>query len=291
MPRQFAAQLARCLLFVAALSLPSAALAWGPQGHALIADIAAAHLTSPARAQVSRLLAADGHHRLDEVASWPDAIRHDRWATGPWHYVNIPLDSVVYNATRDCPHNNCVVARIAYFADILGDRSVPQARRVAALKFVTHFVADVQQPLHAEDNNDKGGNDVKLRYFGHRTNLHRIWDSGIIDHALHLYVARNFSIHYAPTRTAAARLDHRITEGERRKWGRGINSSHLSTAAARWANQAHRLARRVAYGDLPAPPRHDWSESYQHEAWPVVRRQLERGGVRLAAVLNATLGQ
>ncbi len=277
------------LLVAAGLTLSFAAQAWGPQGHALVADIAAAHLTPTARDAVSRLLAADGHHHLDQIASWPDAVRHNRPATGPWHYVDIPLDAAGYNATRDCPHDNCVVARIPYFAHVLGDRSAPQHRRVEALKFLVHFVADVQQPLHAEDHGDKGGNDVKLSYFGQRTNLHRVWDSGILDHALHLHVGWDYSIDYGPTRAAAARLDHRITQRERAEWTRGIDAAHLNAAAVRWANQAHRLARRVAYGDLPAPPRRHWSEAYQHEAWPIERRQLERGGVRLAAVLNATL--
>ncbi|MES1954435.1 nuclease S1 [Salinisphaera hydrothermalis EPR70] len=291
MRRRFRHRLARVLCLAAGLGLSFAAQAWGPQGHALIADIAAAHLQPAVRAEVSSLLAAEGHHRLDEIASWPDAIRHDRPRTGRWHYVDIPLDAAGYKASRDCPHDHCVVARIPYFAHILGDRSASQRQRIEALKFLVHFVGDVQQPMHAEDHDDKGGNDVRLTYFGHRTNLHRIWDSGIVDHALDLHVRSDYSIDYGPTRAAATRLDRQITPREREQWTRGINSRHLNAAAIRWANQAHRLARRVAYGDLPAPPRRHWSETYQQQAWPVVRRQLERGGVRLAAVLNTTLGR
>ncbi|MGN8199387.1 S1/P1 nuclease [Salinisphaera sp. RV14] len=148
-----------------------------------------------------------------------------------------------------------------------------------------------EQPLHAEDHDDRGGNDVRLSYFGHRSNLHRIWDSGIVDHALHLHVGRDYSIDYAPTRAAAARPDADITPRERANWRRGIHGARLSAAAVRWANQAHRLARRVAYADLPAPPRRDGSAAYQHKTWPVVRRQIQRGGVRLATVLNTTLAR
>ncbi|AWN17268.1 S1/P1 nuclease [Salinisphaera sp. LB1] len=284
-------RLACVLLTIAGLTLPLAAQAWGPQGHALIADIAAVHLTPHARTEVSRLLAADGHDRLDEIASWPDAIRHARPATAPWHYVDIPLEASAYNAARDCPHGDCVVARISYFAHVLADRSAPQAQRIEALKFLVHFVADVQQPLHAEDHDDRGGNDVKLSYFGHRSNLHRIWDSGIVDHALDLHVGRHYAIDYAPTRAAAARLDAGITPRECNEWRRGIHGARLSAAAVRWANQAHRLARRVAYADLPAPPRRNWSATYQRKTWPVVRRQILRGGVRLAAVLNTSLAR
>lgn len=279
-----------CLVgLLAGLAIAAPALAWGPQGHALIADIAAAHLTPSAQAQVSHLLARDAHERLDEIASWADAIRSRRPATSRWHYVNIPLSATHYQATRDCPNDDCVVAKIARFARILGNTDAAASERVEALKFVVHFVADVQQPLHATNHDDKGGNDVKLHYFGHRRNLHSVWDSGIVDHALGLYVHRHYSIDYGPTRRAARRLDDRISAHDRKAWSRGIRVGRLERTAVRWADQAHRLARTVAYGDLPDPPRQDWSSTYQRKAWPVVRRQIQRGGVRLAGVLNAEL--
>lgn len=266
------------------------ALAWGPQGHALIADIAAAHLSPAASAQVARLLARDGHDHLDEIASWADAIRHQRRGTGRWHYVDIPLDASHYEAARDCPHANCVIARLAAFAHVLGDRHAAPAARVEALKFVVHLVGDVHQPMHAEDDHDKGGNDVRLTYFGRRRSLHSIWDGVILDRALGLTVHRHYTIDYGPTRRTAARLDGDITARQRRIWSRAISAETIQRAATRWADQAHRLARTVAYGDLPAPPRRNWSGTYQQAAWPVVRRQIERAGVRLAVVLNAELG-
>ncbi|WP_423820548.1 S1/P1 nuclease [Salinisphaera sp. SPP-AMP-43] len=271
------------------MSLP--ALAWGPQGHALVADIAAAHLEPQAQAAVTRLLANEGHNHLDEIASWPDAIRSERTETGPWHYVDIPLDKSHYQDRRDCPDRDCVVARISYFADILGNASASQNERVEALKFLVHFVGDVQQPLHAEDDDDKGGNEVELSYFGHPTNLHAIWDSGIVDRALDLHVAPDYSIDYAPTRRAARQLDRQIGQLERRAWSRDIARDQLQAAAIRWAEQAHELAQDVAYADLPPAPRQQWSSAYQRQAWPVARRQIQRGGIRLAAVLNAVLTQ
>lgn len=266
------------------------AMAWGPQGHALVADIAAAHLTPAAQAKVADLLARDGVDHLDKIASWPDAIRSKRPATGPWHYVDIPLGADHYQARRDCPRDNCVIARLAQYANVLGDASAAPDQRLEALKFVVHFVGDVHQPLHAENHDDKGGNAVHLRYFGHRTNLHAVWDSGIIEHALGLTVHRGFTIDYGPTRAAAEQLDARVTPHERKIWGRDIHADRLQQAAIRWADQSHRLARTVAYADLPPTPRDDWSEAYQRRAWPVVRRQIQRAGIRLAGVLNAVLG-
>src|SRR6476660_2268030 len=37
-----------------------------------------------------------------------------------------------------------------------------------------HFVGDIHQPLHAADNDDRGGNDVHVRFFGRRSNLHSV---------------------------------------------------------------------------------------------------------------------
>ncbi|HET7314504.1 S1/P1 nuclease [Salinisphaera sp.] len=270
---------------------PSAALAWGPQGHALIADIAARHLSAAARREVTRLLAIDDAHGLDRIASWADAARRDRPGTGPWHYVDIPLTARGYKAQRDCPRAHCVVARIPYYARILGDRSATSAQRLEALKFVVHFVADIQQPLHAENHHDAGGNDVDLTYFGDQSNLHALWDSGILEHALHLHVGRHFSIDYGATRAAARRLDSNISLAEHRRWTRVLADSGLARAAVHWANQAHALARRVAYANLGLLSGNDGSARYQRQAWPVIRRQLERGGIRLAATLDAVLGK
>ena len=49
-----------------------------------------------------------------------------------------------------------------------------------ALKYLVHFVADVHQPLHAGYADDKGGNKYQVRAFGRGTNLHALWDTGLI---------------------------------------------------------------------------------------------------------------
>lgn len=280
----------RSLLFFFTFVCPTAVFAWGPHGHALITEIASDHLHESTQQTVSNLLATGSYQRLDQIASWADAIRHKRRHTGPWHYVDIPLQAHKYRKQRDCPHANCVVARIPYFADKLGDRSASDAKRLEALKFFVHFVADAQQPLHAESNYDAGGNDVKLTYFGHRTNLHSVWDSRIVERALQLHVGPHYSINHDTTRADAKQLDHDISAAERRRWTRVLDDKGLKKATIHWVNQAHALARDVAYADLPKTSKHSW-KAYQRRAWSVEKRQIQRGGVRLAAALNAILGQ
>lgn len=263
------------------------ALAWGTEGHALIADIAALRLTPAARHGVQRLLSREDHEKLESIASWADARRHDHPGTGPWHYVDIPLAARGYLASRDCPRGACAVDKLAQFADQLSDPDTSAAQRLRALKYVVHFVGDIQQPLHASDNYDKGGNDVTLTYFGRHTNLHQVWDSRILEQALGLHMRAHYEYDHAAVRRQARRLLDDTTAAERRRWADSIDDGRLTPAAIRWANQAHRIAVQVAYGQLPDNRHDQWDARYQTIAWPAVRRQLQRGGIRLAAVLNA----
>lgn len=282
----------RCVpaaLVLAAVVISAPAFAWGPEGHAIVADIAEAHLSPTAAADVHQLLGLEGNHHLDDISSWADANRKAMPGTGKWHYVDIPLDASGYDAARDCRNNNCAVARIVSFSHLLGDKSAPPAKRLLALKWVVHLVGDIQQPLHAEDNDDKGGNTVQLQYFGKGTNLHAVWDSWIIEHALDLHLGPNYSIDHPQVRRDAVKIDDEITPQQRAQWAPADMASDLQSTVIGWANQSHALARDVAYADVPAKRKAGWSEQYQQKTWPVVKTQLERGGVRLAALLNQTL--
>ena len=63
---------------------------------------------------------------------------------------------------RDCPHDDCVVAKIKEFERVLADRQAPERQRLEALKYLVHYVGDIHQPLHASDNHDRGGNNVRM---------------------------------------------------------------------------------------------------------------------------------
>jgi hypothetical protein len=264
------------------------AMAWGPQGHAIVADIAQAHLTPTATAQVSALLKLDGDDGLDQIASWADGNRKEFPKTGTWHYVDIPLHEPGYVATRDCPDGDCVVGKIDQYAKVLADRSASPQDRLLALKWLVHFVGDVHQPLHAEDDDDKGGNTVQQIYFGKGTNLHRIWDSGIIEQQLGLPLGPNYSIDRAQVAAAASKLDAAVTPTERAAWAPAGLLSNVDTASIAWANESHKLAQ-VAYTDLPKRPNDNWSAAYQAKSWPVVQTRLQQAGVRLAELLNEAL--
>lgn len=170
------------------VSLP--ALAWGGQGHRLVADIAATRLSPDVSREVHGLLAIDGHDRMSAVASWADELRAVNPALGKrsasWHYVNIAdqrlpaADNCHYQETVHCHERSCIVAALQDQSARLANRQLPAAQRLEALKFVIHFVGDVHQPMHAGYGHDKGGNDFQLQFNGRGTNLHGLWDYGML---------------------------------------------------------------------------------------------------------------
>jgi hypothetical protein len=273
---------------VTALAAPLA-LSWGPEGHAIVADIAQAHLDSAAAAEVASLLKLEGLDRLDQISSWADGNRKEFPNTGSWHYVDIPLKAGGYDATRDCAQGNCVVAKLDETIHVLADKSASPKARLLALKWVVHLVGDIHQPLHAEDNDDKGGNTVQVQFFGNGTNLHSVWDGGVLRHALDLQPGPNYTFDHAAVQTDAMNLDAAITAEQRANWATHHLLPQIADASIVWADESHALARDVAYVDIDKPSGDAWSQRYQQKAWPVVQTRLKQAGVRLAEVLNEAL--
>lgn len=173
--------IARCRtgswLLLAALVCSTRVAAWGTQGHQVVAAMAWELLQPAARAEVTRLLALEPGETLESLSTWADEHRNP--ATGPWHYLNFPRGDCHYTPERDCPDGNCVVAAIererAVWASNANDRT-----RLKALKYLIHLVADIHQPLHAGYRDDRGGNQFQLRAFMRGSNLHAVWDSGLL---------------------------------------------------------------------------------------------------------------
>jgi hypothetical protein len=282
--------LAVALLAIAAL--PASAQAWGREGHAVVAQIARGYLTPKAAAAVDALLAADTDaltpRDLGARASWADAWRKDHRETTEWHFVDIELDHPDLEAAcfgfpasaapaSAGPAKDCVVGRLQAFRKELADPNTDPAERLLAFKFVLHFVGDLHQPLHAADNQDRGGNCVPLALGGPRTvNLHSYWDSLAVE-AIEPDAAK-----------LASKLAAEITKADRKAWEKGD--------ARTWAMESFALARSSVYTigsqqgcasdtapiALPA--------GYDAAAQAAVALQLKKAGVRLALELNRALG-
>lgn len=242
-----------------------APLRWGRIGHRAIAIAAAEHLTPAARQTVERLL--DGA-TLAEASTWADSIRRDRPATANWHYVNIPVIDSVFRPERHCT-DGCVITAWQRQVAILEDRDRSDAERGEALRWVVHLLQDLHMPLHVGDRGDRGGNDVQLTFEGRRTNLHSLWDSGMIE--AHGYTDASLAAAIAADASRQADL-----------------GTMASGDALSWAMEAHAVSRALVYHALP--PSLELDRRYLEVVEPALRLQLLRASVRLAAVLNRSLG-
>jgi hypothetical protein len=150
---------------------------------------------------------------------------------------------------------------------MLRDSTTPFEQRAEALRFLIHFVGDLHQPLHVTDNGDRGGNELQVTFLSRPTNLHHVWDQDLIE-------ARGMS-----ESEFTDRLEEELDSVD-------VHAIEQGTTAD-WALQAHELARKYAYGLLPASRSLD--QSYVDATAGVVDISLIRGGMRLAKVLNEDL--
>jgi hypothetical protein len=152
---------------------PRPALAWGDEGHEVVALVAQAFLDTDVRKKVTALLAADTDpltaHDIASAATWADKVRDantggSRTKTRQWHFVDIEinapdLDQACFGhpalpagtLASDGPADDCVIDKIQSFAAELANPATDLEEQIVALKFVLHFVGDMHQPLHASD--------------------------------------------------------------------------------------------------------------------------------------------
>src|SRR4051812_44485600 len=121
------------------LCLPSAVLAWGGDGHQIVALIAEDRLTPAAKDAVHNLLGADVNISDAEIAIWADQHRREDRSTAPWHYVDIPTTQPSFDEARDGGHGNNVIDKLDEFEKVLSDKSASKEKRAEALKYVVHF--------------------------------------------------------------------------------------------------------------------------------------------------------
>lgn len=247
------------------------AAAWGPLGHSVVAELAQRHLSPAADAEVARLLAPEHTRSLADIASWADSIQNDPaqktlWAlTRRLHYINFSNSHCDYVPPRDCRQGLCVVAGVQHYVDVLGDRRQPDAVRREALKFVVHFVGDLHQPLHAGYRDDKGGNTYQVQFNGKGSNLHKVWDSALLN------------THQSRWQDYAQELDVRGPLP--------LPIAPLDNPYAQWAEESCRRTAEAGF----YPDGHTIPQAYIDAELPLAELRLREAGRRLAEVLNLTL--
>lgn len=176
-----------------AYALP--AFSWGQEGHRIIAKIAYDNLNRKAKKNVDRILGKQG---IIYWSNWPDEIKSDtiyaESIKDGWHYQDFNggmSDSLVADALTHYPSEGGNLFRAMdsltlFFILRNNEYSKPNDKSkdkdlVNTLRFIVHLSGDRYCPMHLAHMDDKGGNAVKMKWFGGNTNLHAVWDSKLID--------------------------------------------------------------------------------------------------------------
>tara|TARA_B100000029_G_scaffold95753_1_gene85809 strand:+ start:2292 stop:3050 length:759 start_codon:yes stop_codon:yes gene_type:complete len=229
---------------------------WGKTGHRIVGKVANTYLTKNAKMQVKRIL---GHEDLSRVSTWADEIKSDpNWDHAwDWHFCTIP-DGEEYIPGK---HSGKAVEKMNDFIATLKNRKSSQEDKQFALKFMVHLIGDLHQPLHVGNGKDRGGNDIKVSWFGEETNLHSIWDTKLIQHQNLSYTE------YADYLLLG------IDYGDVRDW-QGDSLMVYVNESKNLRSQCYDFSRDNL----------KWEYFYKNKA--LLEKRLLQGGVRLSGELN-----
>ncbi|WP_206185360.1 S1/P1 nuclease [Sphingosinicella sp. CPCC 101087] len=280
--------LRRFALLLILLLAPRPALAWWEYGHETVALIAEREVRPETRARLRALLARSAlletpacpAGNIAQASYWADCIKTlgDRFSfASPWHYQNVDVCRP-FDQEGACRDGNCVSAQIERHTRLLADGDVPERERVMALAFLIHLVGDLHQPLHAGDRGDRGGNGLRIAYglIAGRTNLHLAWDGYLAERAISTPAA------------GAAGILGSLEPADKAAFRQG--------SVTDWARENWEVSRDFAYAALLGDPcgaipdeRPVIDEATTRRLIPIVRRQVARGGIRLARLLDEAL--
>lgn len=249
-----------CLLLISTLSLNS--FGWGATGHRVTGHIANKYLNKKARKALEELLKGQS---LAMASTWMDEIKSDSTFDymSDWHWVTIPYGLTYEQAEKN--KNGDIIQTLNRIIAELKSKKLSSAEQAQRIKILIHLIGDIHQPLHVGGKNDKGGNDVKVMWFRADSNLHRVWDSDIIDDTKLSY-------------TELAESLDRPSETDLKKW--------QSAGVIDWAKESQGYAEQV-YDTGNGRLGYRYSYLYYH----IIRHRLLQAGVRLAGVLNDIYGK
>jgi hypothetical protein len=239
-------------------------MAWGQTGHRVTGEIAEMYLDTKTRAKINALYP---NKSLAEISTHADEMRSNPaefWqkTSTPWHWVTVPQGSD-YSVDKHAPSNGDAVTALNQFTATLKNVQASDDEKRLALHFIVHIIGDLHQPLHAGNGTDKGGNDVKVEFFWEDSNLHRVWDSGIIDSKKLSYT----------------------------EWSKWLSQKITPEMADNWRNADPKVWIKESIllrdGVYPLKTKLSWEYSYQH--LPAVKQRLQQAGVRIATYLNEVM--
>lgn len=247
------------LVFIASSLSFSDLPIWSKTGHRVVGEVAQEHLTKKAAKAIDRLLNGQS---LADASTFGDEIKADSTFRryGPWHYVNYPADKKYGDEPPS--ENGDLIIGIEKCMEVIKDENSSRANKAFHLKMLIHLVGDLHQPMHVGRLEDKGGNDIQLQWFNRGSNLHRVWDSNMIDD-------------YGMSYTELASNLPRLTKAQKN----AIQEGNIYDWVEESQDAANRIYKSVEKGEK-------LYYRYSYVWFDTVEVQLQKGGLRLAKVLN-----
>jgi len=251
--------------FVIAFFIPAESFAWSMTGHRVIAELAQRNIKKNTHKKINELL--DGLP-MAYWTNWPDFIKSDKtgeWDhTHIWHYVNAPgnlTESQFVDYIGGVKQDN-LYSVIPQLVNTIKDKKSSREECRIALIFIIHLIGDAHQPMHVGREEDLGGNKVPLTWFNSPTNLHAVWDGKLIDYEKYSYTEYTDILNIMP-------------DNVKKEYRRG--------SLERWLYESHILANEL-YEGVNEGDNLMFEYSYKYKA--VTEKQLQKAGMRLAAVLD-----
>ncbi len=248
----------------------SQALSFGADGHRIVVAIAEKHISSKTAAAIKAITADTD---LGKLSLWPDTIRHlPTWEQSKyWHYVSID-DHERFNSLERHSEGDLLSA-LEYFRTQLQNPELDAQQQLESLAFLIHFVADIHQPLHVGRRDDRGGNKIRVKWLDQAktTNLHRVWDSLLIDLGT----------------KSPEEYSHQLNTASKQQIAHWQRATVLD-----WASESKALRSQV-YNFSPATLSQQTiiTRPYIVRNKPIIERRLLMAGVRLAGYLNRIFDQ
>lgn len=225
-------------------------------------------LSEATRGEIRSLLDVTTPEQFAKTCTWADDVSIARPETAAWHFIHIPKDARAIDLARDCPPPvSCVVDQIERSAAVL-DSKADKPLRADALKFLTHLVGDLHQPLNVAFAADGGGARINVVFLGNKTTMRALWEWGLLQ---------------VPASALAAAEPHTTIGGRSRRihWREG--------GPRDWAQDTLWVMRSAPTAYVGNPGGLELGELYVQQNYPIAQDQLEKAGIRLALLLGRLL--
>lgn len=256
--------LKKFIIGAALLCAPLFTMAWGQEGHRICGQIAESYLTPKAKAGIQALL---GDESVAMASNWADFIKSDPNYSylSSWHYIDFDKAYSYLEMKDFLEHdtNTDAYTKLNFMIGEMKKKETTKENRLLFLRMIIHIVEDLHQPMHTGRTTDQGGNGIKITWNGNPSNLHSLWDSGLIDMQGLSYTEYAAAINHT---TAAQRAE--------------LQKAPIS----QWLFESSQLAEKI-YAETKDGD-NVRSFQYNFKYLTVLNQQLLKGGVRLAGVLN-----